>query len=571
MRARVLIRPKAGILDPQGVAVEQALPALGFAGVQNVHVGRLVELDVEDAVAARRDVPRGCSPTRSSRTTRSSSSATTATPLREVRRPPVPRLLRRGRRAARGGTRRRRGAALAPRPRPAGLRRDRRPRRLLLRRLPARRRDRALLAGDGVGDRVRRATAASCSGSATASRCSARRGLLPGALLPNANRRFTFRQVDLDVVNADTAFTRACEPGERLSIPAKHSWGRYYAPDDQLDALEASGQVVLRYDAGAELQRLAARHRGRDATSAGNVFGLMPHPEHAVDALTGSTDGLRIFESMALSVAGRACLRRRRCRPSTRRVALGLTARRVRADRREARAARPTRSSSRCSRCCGASTAPTSTPRSCCARCRPRASTCSLGPGENAGVVDVGDGLACAFKVESHNHPSAVEPFQGAATGVGGILRDIFAIGARPVAVLDSLRFGEPATSERSRYLLDGAVARDRPLRQLDRRADDRRRGLLRGALRAELPRQRDGARARRARQARAQRGGRRRQPDRPLRRVDRPRRDRRRVGAGHRRARRGRRGQAPDRAGRRPVRGEQAASSARWSCSSGG
>jgi phosphoribosylformylglycinamidine synthase subunit PurL len=81
-----------------------------------------------------------------------------------------------------------------------------------------------------------------------------------------------------------------------------------------------------------------------------------------------------------------------------------------------------------------------------------------MGPGENAGAVDVGGGLAVAFKVESHNHPSAVEPFQGAATGVGGILRDIFAIGARPIAVLDSLRFGEP-TSERSRYLLDRAVA----------------------------------------------------------------------------------------------------------------
>src|SRR5690242_17551332 len=82
-----------------------------------------------------------------------------------------------------------------------------------------------------------------------------------------------------------------------------------------------------------------------------------------------------------------------------------------------------------------------------------------MGPGENAGVVDVGGGLAVAFKVESHNHPSAVEPFQGAATGVGGILRDVFAIGARPIAVLDSLRFGEPATSERSRYLLSHAVA----------------------------------------------------------------------------------------------------------------
>ena len=82
-----------------------------------------------------------------------------------------------------------------------------------------------------------------------------------------------------------------------------------------------------------------------------------------------------------------------------------------------------------------------------------------MGPGENAGVVDVGGGLALAFKVESHNHPSAVEPFEGAATGVGGILRDVFAVGARPIAVLDSLRFGEPETSERSRYLLDRAVA----------------------------------------------------------------------------------------------------------------
>jgi phosphoribosylformylglycinamidine synthase len=91
-----------------------------------------------------------------------------------------------------------------------------------------------------------------------------------------------------------------------------------------------------------------------------------------------------------------------------------------------------------------------------------------MGPGENAGAVDVGGGLVCAFKVESHNHPSAVEPFQGAATGVGGILRDIFAIGARPIAVLDSLRFGEPGdpeqqsptgTAARVRYLLDGAVS----------------------------------------------------------------------------------------------------------------
>ncbi len=81
-----------------------------------------------------------------------------------------------------------------------------------------------------------------------------------------------------------------------------------------------------------------------------------------------------------------------------------------------------------------------------------------MGPGENAGAVDLGAGHAVAFKVESHNHPSAVEPFEGAATGVGGILRDVFALGARPIAILDSLRFGEPE-SERSRYLLERVVA----------------------------------------------------------------------------------------------------------------
>ena len=80
------------------------------------------------------------------------------------------------------------------------------------------------------------------------------------------------------------------------------------------------------------------------------------------------------------------------------------------------------------------------------------------GPGENAGVVDLGGGLACAFKMESHNHPSAIEPYQGAATGVGGIIRDIFAMGARPVASLDSLRFGE-ISDPRVKRLLGGVVA----------------------------------------------------------------------------------------------------------------
>jgi phosphoribosylformylglycinamidine synthase II len=84
------------------------------------------------------------------------------------------------------------------------------------------------------------------------------------------------------------------------------------------------------------------------------------------------------------------------------------------------------------------------------------------GPGENAGIIDVGDGLAIAFKIESHNHPSFIEPFQGAATGVGGILRDIFTMGARPIAVMDSLRFGPPdetPAGDRNRRILEGVVS----------------------------------------------------------------------------------------------------------------
>jgi phosphoribosylformylglycinamidine synthase subunit PurQ / glutaminase len=130
-------------------------------------------------------------------------------------------------------------------------------------------------------------------------------GLLPGALLPNTSLRFLFRQVTLEVVRTDTAFTRACsQAGERLSIPVKHTTGRYYAPVSQLDALDANGQVLLRYAPG-ENPNGSLRDIAGVCNAQGNVFGLMPHPEHAVDPLTGSADGLRIFESMRAHVDDR--------------------------------------------------------------------------------------------------------------------------------------------------------------------------------------------------------------------------------------------------------------------------
>ena len=102
-----------------------------------------------------------------------------------------------------------------------------------------------------------------------------------------------------------------------------------------------------------------------------------------------------------------------------------------------------------------------------------------VGPGENAGVVDVGDGIALALRIESHNHPSAVEPYQGAATGVGGILRDIFTMGARPIAVMDPLFFG-PLDDPRRRWLVEGVVSGHLRLRQLRRGPHHRRRAHLR-------------------------------------------------------------------------------------------
>jgi phosphoribosylformylglycinamidine synthase subunit PurQ / glutaminase len=117
-------------------------------------------------------------------------------------------------------------------------------------------------------------------------------GLLPGALLPNTTLRFVCRQVELEVANAGIPWTAGCEPGERLSIPAKHMSGRYWAPHDLGD------QVVLRYAPGHNFNG-SARDIAGVCNAEGNVFGLMPHPEHAVDELTGSTDGLKLIGAPA--------------------------------------------------------------------------------------------------------------------------------------------------------------------------------------------------------------------------------------------------------------------------------
>ena len=127
-------------------------------------------------------------------------------------------------------------------------------------------------------------------------------GLLPGALLTNVARRFVCRQVTLELVNAETPFTRGLDPEELLSIPVKHTTGRYYAPPELLARLHAGGQVVLRYAPGQNPNGSLDDVAGV-INEQGNVFGLMPHPEHAVDPLSGSSDGLGLFASVAAAVA----------------------------------------------------------------------------------------------------------------------------------------------------------------------------------------------------------------------------------------------------------------------------
>jgi phosphoribosylformylglycinamidine synthase I len=130
-------------------------------------------------------------------------------------------------------------------------------------------------------------------------------GMLPGALLPNEGLRFVCRQVELEVESAATAFTAGIETGERLSIPVKHTTGRFFAPEATLDRLEDTGQIVFRYAPGHNPNG-SARDIAGVANEHGNVVGLMPHPEHATDALTGSTDGLRLFEAVVARVAAPA-------------------------------------------------------------------------------------------------------------------------------------------------------------------------------------------------------------------------------------------------------------------------
>jgi phosphoribosylformylglycinamidine synthase I len=123
-------------------------------------------------------------------------------------------------------------------------------------------------------------------------------GLLPGALLPNVGLRFICRQVELVAEEFVGPFGAEIPPGDPLSIPIKHMSGRYFAPEDELDRLEGEGRIAFRYASG-ENPNGSVRDIAGVLNEDGNVLGLMPHPEHAVDPLTGSDDGLVLFRALA--------------------------------------------------------------------------------------------------------------------------------------------------------------------------------------------------------------------------------------------------------------------------------
>ena len=313
-------------------------------------------------------------------------------------------------------------------------------------------------------------------------------GLLPGALLRNRSLRFVCREVTIRAERVDTPFTHLVPPGQPLRMPVAHGEGCFYADDATLDALEGTGGVLFRYvgEHGPASSSDRANPNGSlraiagVVNPAGNVAGLMPHPERAADGLLGSDDGMLLLRSLVESAAARErggiddWTGTGRRLPATapgsfddsgdRRGRLGSSPpSRARADGRGARSDRgeagPEPNNLELAmfsvmwseHCSYKSSRPL-------LRTLPTGGRDIIaGPGENAGVMRIGDGWAVAFKIESHDLPSAVEPYQGAATGVGGILRDIFAMGARPIAVLDALRFGDPA-DPRTRHLVNGVV-----------------------------------------------------------------------------------------------------------------
>ncbi len=317
-------------------------------------------------------------------------------------------------------------------------------------------------------------------------------GLLPGVLMRNARLRFICRDVYLRVEHSDSPFTRGYNAGQVIRVPTAHGEGNYIADAETIDRLEKEGRVLFRYSSPEGTLDEAFNVNG--ATNAiagiinerGNVLGMMPHPENHVEASIGVDRRARAVRRAGRGIGqgGMSDLGALRnepkitpelvaehgLKPDEYKRLLELIGRTPTLTELGIFSAMWNEHCSYKSSKVHLRTLPTKGPH------------VIQGPGENAGVIDIGDGLACVFKMESHNHPSYIEPYQGAATGVGGILRDVFTMGARPIACLNALSFGAPG-NPKTRHLVSGVVAGIGGYGNSFRRADGRRLGALPFAL----------------------------------------------------------------------------------------
>src|SRR6201999_3824793 len=299
--------------------------------------------------------------------------------------------------------------------------------------------------------------------------------LLPGVLMRNAKLKFVCRDVHMRVERSDTPFTRGYNAGQIIRVPVAHGEGNYEADEETLKRLEGEGRVLYRYCSAEGVVDERSNINGAAQSIAGllndrgNVLGMMPHPENHVEASMGCTDGRGLFAGLVEHL-GRAAwwhaigARRARCFPDgTDHSHTAWPQPLMTADEPKItpelvadHGLKPDEYA-RILKLIGR--APTFTELGIFSamwneHCSYKSSRLHLrglptkapwviqGPGENAGVIDIGDGQAVVFKMESHNHPSYIEPYQGATTGVGGILRDVFTMGARPIACLNALSFG---------------------------------------------------------------------------------------------------------------------------------
>ena len=289
-------------------------------------------------------------------------------------------------------------------------------------------------------------------------------------MLRNRDLKFHCEFVGVRVERTDTPFTALCRAGQVLRLPIAHGEGNYYAPPETLDgarsrpagSCSATPTPTATSTDARQSERLAQQHRRHlqrgaqcrrpDAASGARVRAGARQRATACVLFESVVDALSRRSGAAGGGAMTRHRRRRRSNVTASRRTSTTASSQLRRPRAESHRARPVlgdvvralqlQELARASE--------DAADRRARASCR--------GPGENAGAVDIGDGLAAVFKIESHNHPSFIEPYQGAATGVGGIIRDIFTMGARPIALLDALRFG-PLDEPRNRRILQGVVA----------------------------------------------------------------------------------------------------------------